>query len=164
MKRPYRGARARQALWDAAAVAPQFGLGADLIVGFPGETREEFEETVGLVRESALSYLHVFRFSRRPGTPAADMPGQVPPEAIAERSAVLRDLGAQKQEAFLRALVGSWREAVVETEVERPGWRQATADNYAAILVPQDLPTGALVKVRITEFRQGALFAAPEGA
>lgn len=164
MKRPYRGARAWRALRDAAAVAPQFGLGADLIAGFPGETEREFEETLGLVRESPLSYLHVFRFSRRPGTAAADMPGQVPPEAIAERSAVLRDLGARKQEAFCRALVGSRREAVVETEAGRPGWRQATADNYAAVLVPQDLPTGALVNVRITDYRQGSLFAEPEGA
>ncbi len=105
MKRPYRSERAWAAIRAVAATVPHFGIGADIIVGFPGETDAEFEETRRMVAELPFSYLHVFRFSRRPGTAAADMPDQVHPETISERSAILRELAAAKQEAFA-ALAG----------------------------------------------------------
>ena len=117
MKRPYRGDRAWEAIRAAAAVQPHFGLGADIIVGFPGETDAEFEETRRMIAELPFSYLHVFRFSPRPGTAAADMPDQVHPETIAARSEILRRLADAKQEEFARALVGTVREAVVEAEL-----------------------------------------------
>ena len=158
MKRPYRGQRAWDALREVAAVAPHFGIGADLIVGFPGETDAEFEETRRLVEDSAFSYLHVFRFSRRPGTAAADMPGQVHPETISERGAALRDLAAAKQDAFALSMVGTTREAVVEDEGSRPGWRQATTDNYATVMVPDRFGPGALVRVTIDAQREGLLW------
>jgi threonylcarbamoyladenosine tRNA methylthiotransferase MtaB len=142
MKRPYRGRRAWDALGEIAAVAPNFGIGADVIVGFPGETDAEFEETRRMVAELPFSYLHVFRFSRRPGTAAADMDGQVHPETISERSEILRRLAEDKQAAFRRALIGAPREAVVEAESARPGWRQATTDNYETVLVAEDAAGG----------------------
>jgi threonylcarbamoyladenosine tRNA methylthiotransferase MtaB len=160
MKRPYRGERAWEALRRVAAVSPDFGIGADIIVGFPGETDAEFEETRRLVEASPFSYLHVFRFSPRPGTAAATMAGQVHPETISRRSAVLRGLADAKEAAFARRLVGQTREAIVEAPGEggADGWRQATTDNYASVLVPDGLPEGAAATVTIREHRDGRLW------
>ena len=158
MKRPYRGERAWEAIREAAATVPHFGLGADLIVGFPGETDAEFEETRRLVEELPFSYLHVFRFSRRPGTAAAEMPDQVSDAVITRRSGILRELADRKQADFARSLVGTTREAVLESESERPGWRQATTDNYVTVTLPDPgQPLGGLVDVNISNFRDGRL-------
>jgi threonylcarbamoyladenosine tRNA methylthiotransferase MtaB len=160
MKRPYREERAWAAIRDAAAVAPNFGLGADLIVGFPGETDAEFEATRRMVEELPFSYLHVFRFSRRPGTAAADMPDQVHPETITERSAVLRALAERKQREFQARLVGERREAVLEDGSEIDGRRQATTDNYVTVHVPDTgLAAGTLVDVDVTGSAGGLLLA-----
>ena len=167
MKRPYRSDRAWQAMRDVAATGSHFGIGADIIVGFPGETDAEFDDTYRMVEKLPFSYLHVFRFSRRPGTAAADMPGQVPPEIIARRSAVLREFAEHKKAEFCRSLVGTSREAVVEGESGIPGWRQATTDNYLTVMVPEDpsghIMPGSLVNVRIDEFSSGRLFASVHG-
>lgn len=163
MRRPYRAERAWEAIRSAAALSPAFGLGADLIVGFPGETDAEFEETRRMVEELPFSYLHVFRFSPRPGTPAADMEGAVHPETITERGAILRDLAAAKQIAFGESLRGTIREAVVESASDREGWREATTDNYVSILVPGDLPAGTIVPVCIGDHVEGRLTASLAG-
>jgi threonylcarbamoyladenosine tRNA methylthiotransferase MtaB len=161
MKRPYRSDRAWQAMRNVAATAPHFGIGADIIVGFPGETDAEFEDTRNMVAELPFSYLHVFRFSRRPGTAAADMPDQVHPETISRRSEILRDLAAAKKADFSRNLVGTVREAVVEAESQTPGWRQATTDNYVTVMVPEDssgdIAAGSLVNIRIDDYADDQL-------
>jgi threonylcarbamoyladenosine tRNA methylthiotransferase MtaB len=158
MKRPYREDKAWEAIRSAAAVSPNFGLGADIIVGFPGETDEEFEATRRMIEELPFSYLHVFRFSRRPGTAAADMPDQVHPETITKRSAILRALADRKQAEFKDRLVGERREAVLEAESNLDGWRKATTDNYVIVLVPDTgQEPGTLVNVDITEHRDGNL-------
>ena len=165
MKRPYREERAWEAIRNAAAVSPNFGLGADLIVGFPGETDEEFAATRRMVEELPFSYLHVFRFSRRPGTAAAGMPGQVHPETITHRSAVLRARADRKQAEVRDRLVGENREAVIEAESDLTGWRQATTDNYATVLVPDTgLEPGALVEIEVTEHRDGRLHGVVAGS
>ena len=158
MKRPYRSERAWEALRTAAAVSPGFGIGADLIVGFPGETDAEFEDTRRMVAELPFSYLHVFRFSPRPGTPAADMPDPVHPETISRRSAILRTLADHKQADFCREQVGAVREAVVEAESGLAGWRQATTDNYLTAMVPDDVDAGTLVRIHLDNYRDGRLF------
>ncbi len=163
MKRPYRSDRAWQAMRDVAATVPYFGIGADIIVGFPGETDAEFEDTRRMVEELPFSYLHVFRFSRRPGTAAADMAGQVHPETISRRSEILRGLAEVKKAEFSRSLVGTTREAVIEAESAIPGWRQATTDNYVTVMVPEDpaggIVPGSLVIVSIDGFSGERLFA-----
>ena len=159
MRRPYRRREAERAVSAAAAVAPQFGLGADVIVGFPGETEADFAATCALVDQQPFTYLHVFRFSPRPGTPAAGM-APVHPETVSERAARLRDLARGKREAFLAALVGQTREAVVEDRDERdPARRLATTDNYASVAIDTALPAGSLVDVAITGRKGGALTA-----
>ncbi len=157
MKRPYRSERAWDAMRDVAATAPHFGIGADIIVGFPGETDEEFEETRRMVEELEFSYLHVFRFSPRPGTPAATMEGAVHPETITGRSAILRKLAADKKDRFERDLIGTQREVVIESEGSVEGYRNSTTDNYATVMVPEGLPAGTLAMVKILEMIDGKL-------
>ncbi len=162
MKRPYRSDRAWEAIEQAAATVPHFGLGADIIVGFPGETDAEFEETRHMIQELPFSYLHVFRFSQRPGTAAAEMPDQVSPPVIAQRSAILREVAARKQDEFSHALIGGTREAVIEAESPETGWRQATTDNYVTVRIPDNgQQPGSLVNLTLTEYRDRQLYAVP---
>ena len=86
------------------AVWPVYGLGADILTGFPGESDGEFEEGLRLVQGLGLTYAHVFPYSRRPGTQAAAMPGQVPQAVKKDRAARLRETARQGKEAFLRQL------------------------------------------------------------
>lgn len=83
---------------------PIFGLGADILTGFPGETEAEFQETLDLCRRLSFSYAHVFPYSIRPGTKAANMPGQLPQAVKKERAALLRQVIQEKQQAFLRRI------------------------------------------------------------
>lgn len=159
MKRPYRRERAWAAVTQAAATLPGFGLGADLIVGFPGETEAEFEDTCRLVAELPFSYLHVFRFSPRPSTEAAVLPDQVPASVMTRRSGILRELADRKQAEFARNLVGTRREAVIEAAGTDGPWRQATTENYASVLVPDPgCRAGTLVTLAINDYRDGCLY------
>ena len=103
-----------KALW------PVFGLGADIIGGFPGETEAEHLETRSLLKTLPLSYAHVFPYSARPGTEAAAMPGQVAPEVKKQRAAELRSLAAQGKKAFLRQML-SLESMYVALEGSGPG-------------------------------------------
>lgn len=91
-------------------------FGADFIAGFPTETEEMFQNTLGLVDECDLTYLHVFPYSPRPGTPAARMP-QIPTDIIKDRAKRLRELGIQKEEQFLQRQVGTVANILIESEV-----------------------------------------------
>ena len=93
---------------------PQASLSCDVIVGFPGETDEEFEESLALCRRVGFSRMHVFRYSKRPGTLAADMPDQVPPEVMAERSRRMRAAAQELAIADARRRVGTVERAVLE--------------------------------------------------
>ena len=157
MRRPYRSQQARDAVAAAVAVDPLCGLGADVIVGFPGETDAEFAATRNLVAELPFSYLHVFRYSPRPGTPAAAMPA-VHPETVSERAAELRAMARGRREAFAAALVGHEREAVIEDpDPRRPAERHATTDNYASVTVASPHPAGTLVRLALTGQQDGRL-------
>jgi len=92
------------ALQQLRSAWPVMGLGADLLVGFPGETDSHVHESLEMVETLGLSYAHVFPYSRRPGTAAADMPGQISRQEKAARAGRLRDLVASRQQAFLRRL------------------------------------------------------------
>lgn len=159
MQRPYRGQRAWDALRDIAAIGSDFGIGADIIVGFPGETDEEFDATRRMVAELPFSYLHVFRFSPRPGTVAADLADPVMPETISRRAAEMRELGEARQREFRRNMLGRTREAIVEAECAVPGFLQATTDNYETVLVSGRATTGDLVKVKPVSLEGDKLFA-----
>jgi len=96
------------------ASLPDAFIGADVIAGFPGESEDEFSETLRLVKALPFSDLHVFPFSRRPGTKAADLPDQVPASVIKERAEMLRNLARKKKELFLKRFVGSELRVLVQ--------------------------------------------------
>jgi threonylcarbamoyladenosine tRNA methylthiotransferase MtaB len=96
---------------------PACGLGSDMLVGFPGETEAHFERTLRVVERLPFSYLHVFSYSARPGTPAAKYPGQVHPAAIKERSRRLRELAQAKKRAFAERFIG--QELIILLEGKR---------------------------------------------
>jgi threonylcarbamoyladenosine tRNA methylthiotransferase MtaB len=108
---------------------PLAAIGADVMVGFPGETEEDFEQTRALIAELSFTYLHVFTYSSRPGTPSARMPAQVRGDVAHERNRVLRRLVAEKRRSFQEGLVGSIVEAITLTNVEARR-TEALTDNY----------------------------------
>jgi threonylcarbamoyladenosine tRNA methylthiotransferase MtaB len=113
MRRPYNVSMYRALAERLAVAIPDLGLGADVIVGHPGESAADFEATMALVRELPLSYLHVFAYSDRKGTEAAAMADRVPGRVIHDRSRRLRALGIEKSLAFRQKLVGRSVEALV---------------------------------------------------
>ncbi|MBK7046032.1 MAG: tRNA (N(6)-L-threonylcarbamoyladenosine(37)-C(2))-methylthiotransferase MtaB [bacterium] len=163
MKRPYRGAGARRAVAAAASLGDHWGIGADFIVGFPGETDAEFADTLRLVEDQPFSYVHVFRYSARPGTVAAGLAGAVPGPVVSERAAALRELSGAKRARFRSLLLGRACEAIVENGSEVPGCHQATTDSYETVMIPMvdgdGLHPGAPVNVRIEHEHDGRLYA-----
>lgn len=152
MRRPYGAADFRELLCRIADVIPEAGLGTDVMVGFPGESREDFEATCSLVAELPLSYLHVFPFSARPGTEAAGMGAPVPAAAVQERVAVLRQLSREKNLAFRRRMIGRTLPAITLAGQQREGSTEVLTDNYIRARVPGvRLPSNRLVSVRIVE-------------
>ncbi len=151
MGRPYDAAFYREMVTGIIAREPRVCIGADVMVGFPGETDEEFEQTAALVRDLPLAYLHVFPFSERPGTRAATMPDQVNPEVRKQRMHRLRALSREKARRFSRAAVGELLEVVVETRHDEAGRLVGISDNYRRIAFegPDDL-LGRLVTVEVT--------------
>ena len=114
--------RIRRAMPDAA-------IGADVMVGFPGETDDDFEQTRALIERLPFTYLHVFTYSSRPGTPSAEMPDQVPVHVARERNRVLRELASQKKREFMQSFVGREVEAITLTHFDGE-YTEALTDNY----------------------------------
>lgn len=128
---------------------PEMVFGADLIAGFPTETEAMFQETLDLVTSCDVTYLHVFPFSSRPGTPAARMP-HVAPSVVKERAQRLRDLGAHHLQRFLHAQAHQTQEVLIENE------HQGRTSQYALVKfrVPVSLSSGALASVENLEVKQ----------
>ncbi|MGD0015816.1 MAG: tRNA (N(6)-L-threonylcarbamoyladenosine(37)-C(2))-methylthiotransferase MtaB, partial [Bryobacteraceae bacterium] len=100
MRRKYRARHYEDRIRKARALMPEAAIGADVMVGFPGETEAEFEENRQFIESLPFTYLHVFTYSARPGTPAAGAPDQVPMPVRKERNRVLRELAATKNLEF----------------------------------------------------------------
>jgi threonylcarbamoyladenosine tRNA methylthiotransferase MtaB len=122
MRRHYDVAFYEQLIAKVMARMPECGLGSDMLIGFPGETEAHFERTYRVVERLPFSYLHVFSYSARPGTPAAKYPDQVHPAAKKERSQRLRELGRTKKNAFAERFIG--RELTILLEGKRDKARQ----------------------------------------
>jgi threonylcarbamoyladenosine tRNA methylthiotransferase MtaB len=121
---------------EATTLIPDLAVGADVLVGFPGETEPCFLNTYRLLESLPLAYLHVFPFSPRPGTPAADMGEQVSPAVIRHRSRLLRELDQTKRLAFMHRFLGKTREVLMESRWdESSGMRRGFSDNYLPVLV-----------------------------
>lgn len=131
MNRHYTGSQFAELVARIHHRLPQAAIGLDVIAGFPGETEAEFANTLGLIDRLPISHLHVFPFSRRPGTPAATMAGQVSAERVKSRAAALRALGETKQQDFARQFLGQIVEVVVEGQGE--GLSRGLSRNYLPV-------------------------------
>ena len=136
------------------AARPDIAFGADLIAGFPTETEDMFENSLRLVDECQLSFLHVFPYSPRPGTPVARMP-QLDKAVIKARAARLREKGAEALQRHLSARVGSQMTVLVE----KPG--QGRADDFTPVRMDAPARAGALIKARMTDHDGAKLIAEP---
>ena len=130
MGRNYTAAFFRGLLSKISATLPDTFIGADVIAGFPGESDEEFTETLLLVKELPFSDLHIFPFSRRPGTKAADLPHQVTANLIKARAEMLRKLALEKKEVFLKQFVGSELRVLVQGYNAKSGLCRGLSRNY----------------------------------
>ncbi len=133
MHRKYRPWHYREKIKRIHAAMPTAAIGADVMAGFPGETDVEFEETRRLIEDLPFTYLHVFTYSARPGTPAAAMPDQVPVQVARERNKILRDLAAEKKLAFMRSFIGKPLEAITLNVTHNNSggeFTEALTDNY----------------------------------
>jgi threonylcarbamoyladenosine tRNA methylthiotransferase MtaB len=149
MGRPYGPAAFRDLVGEITRRFPGTGLGLDILVGFPGESDANFEATRSLVAILPVTYLHVFPFSPRPGTPAADLP-RLPARVIQARARSMRELGQVKKAKFLQAQLGQVREVLAEGPAAQPGWLQGLSDHYLRVIFPGPPAwRNRLVKVRL---------------
>ena len=114
---------------------PDACIGVDVIVGFPGETEEEFLTTYKYLAELPISYLHVFTYSERPNTAAADFDGVVPAKVRAKRSKMLRGLSVKKRHAFYTSQLGKTKTVLWESE-NKQGYIHGFTENYLKIRKP----------------------------
>lgn len=148
MRRRYTTAAYRNLIERIVSRMPDCGIGIDVIVGFPGETDREFEETYRLLHELPASYLHVFSYSEREHTPAASAAPPVDPRVRQERSARLRILSEKMRLAFYRANLHAERTILTESNTDG-NLRLGFTENYIRVGVP-DVEENRLVRVRIT--------------
>ncbi|HET7824355.1 MAG TPA: MiaB/RimO family radical SAM methylthiotransferase [Anaeromyxobacter sp.] len=148
VRRPASPGRFRRVVEELACAVPGACLGTDVIAGLPGEIDADHRETVALLSSLPLAYLHVFPFSPRPGTAAAEMPGAVPAPVARERARELRALSARMWRAHLAAQVGRELEVVVERPED--GFERGTARSYVTVRWPASGEgRGSLARVRV---------------
>ncbi len=133
---------------------PDSSIGTDIMVGFPGETEVEFNNSYNLLDESELTYFHVFSYSKRKGTKAAIMDNQIDPGVIKQRSKILRDLGMKKKIEFNKSFIGKELEVLVENN------SKGTSRNYISVkLHKDDYSKGELIYVVISDLEDDMVIA-----
>ena len=143
---------------------PHAGIGADVMVGFPGETDSDHASSAAFIESLPFTYLHIFPYSARPGTAAADLPGQVNGRVAHERAQEIRALLAPKRQAFLEAQIGRELAAVMLDDSEG-GDPVALSSNYLKIVLHgSTLPPNTLLSVRVGRRHEGWLFGFAERA
>jgi threonylcarbamoyladenosine tRNA methylthiotransferase MtaB len=143
MFRKYRPRHYADRVTTARKLMPDAAIGADVMVGFPGETDALFEESRQFIEAMPFTYLHVFTYSERPGTPAAEMGGAVPMPVRKERNRVLREVAAAKNARFRETLLG--REFTAVT-LDPPGL--ALTDNYVKAKLDLPYAPNRLIRIR----------------
>ena len=160
MHRRYRPWHYREKIESIRAAMPTAAIGADVMVGFPGETDAEFEETRRMVEDLPFTYLHVFTFSARPGTSAASMPDQFPVRIAQERNRVLRELAAEKKHTFMHSFVGRKLDAITLGTVSEDANGTSTdalTDNYLQLKLSGSHTPNQWLNVRIDSVRDNQL-------
>jgi threonylcarbamoyladenosine tRNA methylthiotransferase MtaB len=161
MRRPYRAASFARRVGEIRAMVPGVAVTTDVIVGFPGESEADFEDSLAFCRRIGFARLHAFPFAPRPGTAAATMADPVPHAVIRRRMARLLEVARGSRQAFERRQLGSRTEALWERR--RDGRWQGTTDNYLRVVSPAAVgpPPQTLQAVRITGASDVGLRARP---
>jgi threonylcarbamoyladenosine tRNA methylthiotransferase MtaB len=144
MHRKYRPWHYAEKIRKIREAMPDAAIGADVMVGFPGETDELFEESRSFIEQLPFTYLHVFTYSSRPGTPSAAMPDQVPVHVARERNRMLRELAAAKNRRFRESFIGRSLE-VITLQAGGNGWTEALSDNFLKIRVPGSIAANQML-------------------
>jgi threonylcarbamoyladenosine tRNA methylthiotransferase MtaB len=152
MHRKYRPRHYADRVNRARTLMPDAAIGADVMVGFPGETEQDFEDSRRFIEQMPFTYLHVFTYSERPGTPAAEASGSVPASLRRERNRILRELAATKNLEFRRSMVGKTVSAVT---LHEPG--RALTGNYLTVELARNREANRLITVRIGELGKESL-------
>ena len=151
MRRPYTPEYYSSLVERIRDRVPEAAIGADVMVGFPGETDAEFFETYRLIEHSPLTYLHVFPYSSRPGTVAANLPNPIPDHVSRFRAKSLRSLIASRNKDFRRKMIGR------EIEVLTLEDGSAISSNFVRVSVPPDCPVNEWIRVRVTGLDEDGL-------
>jgi threonylcarbamoyladenosine tRNA methylthiotransferase MtaB len=164
MHRPYTADRFCELLRYIHNELPDAGLGTDILVGFPGETEQDFAETCALLEGSPLTYLHVFPFSPRPGTEACLLPDPVPSQVTKRRLAKAMEISRSKNLVFRRRFLGQVLPAITLAKEEDLGASIVLAGNYIHARIPGlSVPPNRLVEIRIDDVRPDATYASIVG-
>ncbi|HGY11700.1 MAG TPA: radical SAM protein, partial [Desulfobacterales bacterium] len=146
MKRPYDAALFEKVIHKIHKNIPTAGIGVDTLIGFPSETDEQFENTYQLIKKLPISYLHVFPFSARKGTPAFHFDNKVDPKVIKSRCARMRELGKIKQKAFISAQLNKRQEGLVQHKPDsKTGVLKATTSNYLTVFLNKKYNLGGKI-------------------
>ena len=157
MKRRYRSDLYRDRVSHIKTIMPHCCIGVDVIVGFPGERDEDFQETVSFLKDLEISYLHVFTYSERANTPATEMGNPVPMYIRKERNEILRQLSEKKKRAFYEAHLGQERIVLVE-QSKNPKHLTGFTDNYIKVsLSPSEAAVNGLLPVTLHEINERGL-------
>jgi threonylcarbamoyladenosine tRNA methylthiotransferase MtaB len=156
MHRKYRPWHYADRIERIRSAMPHAAIGADVMVGFPGETDDDFEQTRALIDRLPFTYLHVFTYSSRPGTPSAEMPEQVPVHVARERNRVLRELAAKKKREFMQSFIGRELEAITLTHYDGE-YTEALTDNYLKLWLRNRNPANQRVRGVIEALYSDAL-------
>ena len=160
MHRKYRPWHYREKIEKIRAALPAAAIGADVMAGFPGETDAEFECTRRLIEDLPFTYLHVFTYSARPGTPAAAMPNQIPVHVARERNRILRDLAAEKKQTFMKSFVGKTLDAITLSARRKTldgEFTEALTDNYQKLYLKGRHGANRWISADIELVEDGAL-------
>ncbi len=160
MRRRYDTAMYRDICNQLKAAFADCALTSDVMVGFPGETEEEFEQSLAFVKEIGFTKIHVFPYSKRPGTPAATASGQVTRQQKAERSRRMIALGERSAEDFYRHYVGREIEVLCETPCD-DGTTDGYTANYTPVHVAGRWPSGCFVTATVVKVQNGVCYAIP---
>jgi threonylcarbamoyladenosine tRNA methylthiotransferase MtaB len=174
MHRKYRPWHYLNKIEKIRAAMPAAAIGADVMVGFPGETGADFEQTRALIEALPFTYLHVFTYSARPGTPAAAMRDQVPLQVAKERNRILRELAAQKRRDFMESFVGKTIQAITLHSAEDASaadacspnasaedFTQCLTDNYLGLRLSGRHKANSWLTARVLRVEQGTLIGSP---
>jgi threonylcarbamoyladenosine tRNA methylthiotransferase MtaB len=155
MGRPYSREQFIETIDNIRSILPRAAIGIDVLVGFPGENNEAFDHTYSLVETLDITYLHVFPFSPRNGTPAADFPNKVPSVIVKDRCRRLRQLGEKKKTTFYHSNKGCKVSVLIESIDAETGDARGMSENYIPVIVPNaDVRENDLVAVRIQSVKE----------